>query len=69
MPISRVDSTQKSNRAIRLLALSLALAALAACSDKGKETEPAVPVQIVQVEKTMLQQKVSAEAVLFPIAQ
>ncbi len=47
----------------------MALALLAACSDKSKETEPAVPVQIVQVEKTTLQQKVSAEAVLFPVAQ
>lgn len=67
--MSRVELTQKSSRAFRLLALSLALALLAACSDKSKETEPAVPVQIVQVEKTTLQQKVSAEAVLFPIAQ
>jgi multidrug efflux pump subunit AcrA (membrane-fusion protein) len=47
----------------------MALALLAACSDKSKETEGAVPVQIVQVEKTTLQQKVTAEAVLFPIAQ
>ena len=69
MPMSRVELTQKSSRAIRLLELSLALALVAACSDKSKETEPAVPVQIVQVEKTTLQQKVSAEAVLFPIAQ
>jgi multidrug efflux pump subunit AcrA (membrane-fusion protein) len=52
-----------------MLTLATALALLAACSDKSKETEPAVPVQIVQVEKTTLQQKVSAEAVLFPIAQ
>jgi HlyD family secretion protein len=69
MPMSRVDLTQKSSRALPLLMLSMALALLAACSDKTKETEPAVPVQIVQVEKTTLQQKVSAEAVLFPIAQ
>jgi HlyD family secretion protein len=69
MPISQVELTQKSSRALPLLALSAALALLAACSDKTKETEPAVPVQIVQVEKTALQQKVSAEAVLFPIAQ
>jgi multidrug efflux pump subunit AcrA (membrane-fusion protein) len=67
--MSRVELTQKSGRAVRLLALSLVLALLTACSDKSKETEPAVPVQIVQVEKTTLQQKVSAESVLFPIAQ
>ena len=69
MPISGLELTQKSNRTAQLLALSLALALLMACSDKSKETEPAVPVQIVQVEKTALQQKVSAEGVLFPIAQ
>jgi HlyD family secretion protein len=69
MPMSPVELTQKSRRALPLLALSAALALLAACSDKSKETEPAVPVQIVQVEQTALQQKVSAEAVLFPIAQ
>jgi len=69
MPISCVELTQKSSRALRLVTISVALALLAACSDKTKDTEPAVPVQIVQVEKTTLQQKVSAEAVLFPIAQ
>ena len=69
MPMSHAELTQKSRRALSLFALSLALTMLAACSDKSKEAEPAVPVQIVQVEKTTLQQKVSAEAVLFPIAQ
>src|SRR3954468_10564761 len=69
MPMSRVELTQKSSRARPLLTVSIALALLAACSDKTKEAEPAVPVQIVQVERTTLQQKVSAEAVLFPIAQ
>jgi len=69
MPISCVELTQKSSRILPMLTLAIALALLAACSDKSKETEPAVPVQIVQVEKTTLQQKVSAEAVLFPIAQ
>jgi HlyD family secretion protein len=69
MPMSRVELTQKSSRALPLLTLSVALALLASCSDKAKEAEPAVPVQIVQVERTTLQQKVSAEAVLFPIAQ
>src|SRR5436305_9657885 len=69
MPISRVELMQKSSRTLQLLTLSVALALLASCSDKTKDTEPAVAVQIVQVEKTTLQQKVSAEAVLFPIAQ
>lgn len=67
--MSRVELTPKSNRALPLLALIVALALLTACSDKSKEPEPSVPVQIVQVEKTTLEQKVSAEAVLFPIAQ
>ncbi|HEX3738808.1 MAG TPA: efflux RND transporter periplasmic adaptor subunit [Terriglobales bacterium] len=69
MPISCVELTQKSSRILPVLTLAMALALLAACSDKSKETEAAVPVQIVQVEKTTLQQKVTAEAVLFPIAQ
>jgi multidrug efflux pump subunit AcrA (membrane-fusion protein) len=70
MPISRVELTTSSSlRAVPSLALLIALAALSGCSDKSKETEPAVPVQIVQVEKATLQQKVTAEAVLFPIAQ
>jgi HlyD family secretion protein len=69
MPMARVESTQKSNPAWKLLALFLAFALLGGCSDKSKDTEPAVPVQLVEVAKTTLQQKVSAEAVLFPIAQ
>lgn len=67
--MARVESTQKSNPAWKLLALFLAFALLGGCSDKSKDTEPAVPVQLVEVAKTTLQQKVSAEAVLFPIAQ
>ncbi len=51
------------------LTISAVLAILAGCSGSAKETEAAVPVQIVQVEKTTLQQKVTADAVLFPIAQ
>lgn len=49
--------------------LTAALAILCACSDGAKDTDAAVPVEIVQVEKTTLQQKIAAEAVLFPIAQ
>lgn len=69
MPISQGELTEKARRALPMLALSVALALLAACSDKNKDAEPAVPVQIVQVEKTTLQEKVSAEAVLFPLTQ
>jgi len=59
----------KFSHVILLLAISAALAILAGCSGNAKEAEPAVPVQIVQVERTTLQQKVTADAVLFPIAQ
>ena len=45
------------------------LASLSACSGEGKEPEPAVPVQIVSVQKGTIQQKVTADAVLFPVAQ
>jgi multidrug efflux pump subunit AcrA (membrane-fusion protein) len=53
----------------QLLFLAAALALMSACSGEPKESEPAVPVQIVQVEKMTLQQKITAEAVLFPIEQ
>src|SRR5947209_3845146 len=59
----------KLRRTILVTALSAVLAILAGCSGNAKETATAVPVQIVQVEKTTLQQKVTADAVLFPIAQ
>src|SRR5256885_16045846 len=58
----------KLSRTILVTAFSALLAILAGCSGNAKETETAVPVQIVQVEKTTLQQKVTADAVLFPIA-
>ena len=46
-----------------------ALAALAACSPDTGVQDAAVPVQIVSVEKSAMQQKITADAVLFPIAQ
>lgn len=52
--------------------LSMLLASLStwvACSGGEKEEAPVVPVQFVQVEKATLEQKVTADAVLFPIAQ
>ncbi len=49
--------------------LSASLAVTSACSGETKEEAPAVPVQIVTVQKTSVQQKVAADAVLFPIAQ
>ena len=52
-----------------LVALAATLAITSACSGNAKETEPAVPVEIVAVAKTTLQEKVTADAILFPIAQ
>jgi HlyD family secretion protein len=51
------------------VAMALAITMMTGCSSNAKEAETAVPVQIVQVERTALQQKVTADAVLFPIAQ
>jgi len=52
-----------------LILVMTALATMTACSGKEKEPEPEVPVQIVPVEKGVVQQKVTADAVLFPLAQ
>jgi multidrug efflux pump subunit AcrA (membrane-fusion protein) len=54
------------------LSLAIVLAALAimtACSGEAKDTEQAVPVQIVPLQKATLHQIITADAVLFPIAQ
>jgi HlyD family secretion protein len=45
------------------------LAALAACSSDTADQAPAVPVEIVVVQKSAMQQKITADAVLFPVAQ
>ncbi|MCU1271563.1 MAG: secretion protein HlyD [Acidobacteriaceae bacterium] len=52
-----------------LTLMAIALALMTACSAKEKEAEPVVPVQIVAVEKGVVEQKVTADAVLFPVAQ
>src|SRR5713101_6071516 len=49
--------------------LAAALAVLTACSGEPKDTSPVVPVQIVPAEKAVVEQKVTADAVLFPVAQ
>lgn len=46
-----------------------AFGTMCACSGDSKESEQAVPVQIVPVEKTTLQQIVTSDAVVFAIAQ
>ena len=55
--------------ALLLILITTALGGMTACSGKEKEPEPEVPVQIVPVEKGVVQQKVTADAVLFPLAQ
>src|SRR5438270_12750078 len=42
---------------------------LLACSGTAKDEAPVVPVQLAQVAKATLEQKVTADAVLFAIAQ
>jgi len=52
-----------------LFALAAALGLTFACSGDSKDAEQTVPVQIVPVEKTNLQQIVTTDSVIFPIAQ
>ncbi len=67
---SKYTICSRPNRDILLLILiATALAAMTACSGKEKEPEPVAPVQIVAVEKRVVQQKVTADAVLFAVAQ
>lgn len=49
--------------------IAATLALFSGCSGDAKESEPAVPVQIVAVSRATLQQRITADAVLFPIAQ
>lgn len=42
---------------------------MGACSSEPKDAEPAVPVQVVSVSKANLQQAITTDAVLFPVAQ
>ena len=57
-----------ARRGFLLPALAI-LGAMSACSSDTKEAEQPVPVQIVAVEKGTVEQTVTADAVLFPIAQ
>ena len=56
-------------RGVMILGLAFVQLFMLACSGGPKEEAPVVPVQLVQVQKAALQQKVVADAVLFPIAQ
>lgn len=54
---------------IESLLVCSALVALCGCSGKAADKEPVVAVQVVAVEKTTLDHTVSAQGVLFPLAQ
>lgn len=56
-------------RICRAELIAVALLFLCGCSRESGEKEPVVAVQVVSVEKTTLNHTVSAEAVLFPLAQ
>ena len=49
--------------------LGTATAAMISCAGESKDTEQPVHVEIVSVSKTALQQNITADAVVFPIAQ
>lgn len=49
--------------------IALVVAVAWGCSGDSKDTEQPVPVQIVAVQKGTVQQTISTDAVLFPIAQ
>jgi RND family efflux transporter MFP subunit len=54
---------------LKIALIAAALAAMAACSGDAADQAPVVPVQIVAVEKSAMQQTITADAVLFPVAQ
>ena len=73
MERSRLDIQTVNSAVLYRVAAAVLLAAvfpvLTACSGEPKDTSPVVPVQIVSVEKAAVEQKVTADAVLFPVAQ
>ena len=54
---------------ISIATVMVALAAGTACSSNTADQQPVVPVEMVMVEKSAMQEKIMADAVLFPIAQ
>jgi HlyD family secretion protein len=57
------------NHAPLVIALLAALAVMFGCAGEAKDTDQAVPVEIVKVEKAALEERLAADAILFPIAQ
>jgi HlyD family secretion protein len=62
-------NSRPMRRIVAALLVGSTIAVMAACSGEAKDTEQPVPVEIVSVEKATVQQKITADAVLFPIAQ
>lgn len=65
-----MTSARSSCKPASLICLGLGASLfLAGCSHDSGEKEPAVPVQVVSVQKTTIQRTVTADAVLFPLQQ
>lgn len=64
-----LEGEKKSRLRPRILAATIPLLLLLSCSKETGEKEPAVPVQVVTVQKKTIQRTVAAEAVLFPLQQ
>jgi HlyD family secretion protein len=58
-----------SRQHVKITLAVLPLLLLFSCSKDSAEKEPAVPVQVVTVQKETIQHTVTAEAILFPLQQ
>ena len=58
-----------SSRILAGFAVAAVLLAVSGCSNDTTEKDSGVPVQIVAVQKSALEQRVAADAVLFPVTQ
>jgi HlyD family secretion protein len=67
MPSRSLIAASRQQVKITLAVLPLFL--LFSCSKDSAEKEPAVPVQVVTVQKETIQHTVTAEAILFPLQQ
>ena len=63
------SATANVPRRCLMLLIVVPLLLLSGCTKDSGEKEPAVPVQVVAVEKKTIQHTVTAEAILFPLQQ
>jgi HlyD family secretion protein len=68
-PKTAQRQTWLSAKKLGALLLTVTLLPLIGCSKDTGEKEPMVTVQVVPVQKTTIQQTVTAEAILFPLQQ